>query len=421
MSRLALLCLLVAACVGSEESTDVASSASTIAFSREHVTADIYHYEVVLPVGDAPNAAIRIHRVVREAAPFVPRRTRGAVMALHGDFSTFITNFVPVLGDPASPVEGLAPYLAARDIDVWGVDRRWTLPGATDDVSDFATMGLAQEIDDTRAALAFARSVRALGGAGADKLAVMGFSHGGQLAYAYAGVESGLAPPLRHADGIIVLDYYGGFAPDDPMRAASCEFSAIEYQLVADGVIDSPNEFLITVGTLAQTAPNEPSPFFGPATNRDALLLVVGQTYLFAPFAPFYHLASPLLDGETAIGLRESSEAAMAAWLAGATAHQAMLEAADFDRLLCAEGPQPVDAPLSRIDVPLLYVGAAGGIGDLGLYATTQVASTDVTTLVVQRFAADRRAEDFGHTDLLLGTDAPALAWQPLASWLLHH
>jgi hypothetical protein len=111
----------------------------------------------------------------------------------------------------------------------------------------------------------------------------------------------------------------------------------------------------------------------------------------------------------------------MSAWLAGATAHQAMLEAADFDRLLCGDGVQPVAAPLSNIRVPLYYLGAAGGIGSLGLYTTTVVSSEDVTTRIVQRFGAERRAEDFGHTDLLLADDAEALAWAPLATWLLHH
>lgn len=429
MVRAAPLCLLLAACVAGDEGIDsdenvvAVESAATVSFSREHVVDDIYHYEVVLPVGDTPNAAIRVHRVVREAAPFVPRRTRAGVMALHGDFSTFVTNFAPALGDPASPVQGLAPYLAARDIDVWGVDRRWTLPGTDDDVSDFGTMGVAQEVEDVRAAMALARSTRAVTGSGAGRISIMGFSHGGQLAYAYAGVEGGLAPVQRHASGIIVLDYYGGFAPDDEMRALSCEYSDYEYEAVAAGEIDWPNRFQIRVGTYARSAPNDPSPLpaFAGATNREAMLTFIGQTYLFAPFAPFYHLGSPILDGDAAVGLRESSEDAMSAWLAAATPHQALLESADFDRLLCGEGPQPVNAPLAQVQVPLLYVGAAGGIGTLGLYATEQVSSSDVTAFVVQRFAAERRAEDFGHTDLLLAADAPSLAWDPIAAWLLHH
>src|SRR6185503_17628760 len=134
------LALVVSACAA-DPATSTQESAAQLAFTREHIAADIYHYELVLPIGHAPNAALRIHRVVREAAPFVPRPTTRAAMLLHGDFSTFVTNFAPVLGEPASPVQGLAPYLAARSIDVWGLDRRWAVPGADDDVSDFGEMG----------------------------------------------------------------------------------------------------------------------------------------------------------------------------------------------------------------------------------------------------------------------------------------
>jgi hypothetical protein len=422
---------LVPACVTEEAGGDPAAEpellasidqAASLAFSREHVGGDLYHYELVLPLGSAPNAAVRVHRIVREAAPWVPRATPRAAMLLHGDFSTFVTNFAPALGDPASPVAGLAPYLAARDIDVWGVDRRWTLPGAAGDVSDFATMGVAQEIDDLRAALALARAVRTVGGSGAGRLALVGFSHGAQLAYAYASVEAARPAAQRHVGALVPLDWYGAYGPEqEGERAATCELGALEYQLVAGGVIDAPNDFLIAAGQLARTAPGEPSPLLEGMTNREAMLLTVGQTYLFAPYAPFYHLLSPILEGDAAVGLREAAEPAATAWLAGATAHQAMIEAADLDALLCGEGAPPVDAPLSRIRVPLLYIGAAGGVGDLGVYATTRVASTDVTALVVRRFGADRRAEDFGHADLLFAADAPALVWQPLAAWLAQH
>jgi hypothetical protein len=409
MIRFAPLLLLVACAEPAPTETfeTFEQAAWVLGFTRTHVSADIYHYEAVLPVGDAPNAALRIHRVVREAAPFVPRKTKSGVMAVHGDFSTFGTNFMP----------GLAPYLASRNVDVWGLDRRWTLPGATDDVSDFGTMGVAQEIDDLRAALAIARGFR-----GGDRLALMGFSHGGQLAYTYAAVEGARPAPQRHVDALVPLDYYGALGPDlEDMRVATCDFAQQEYDAVAAGVTDVPNDFFITLGQLALTAPDDVSPFFDPMTNREAMLLALGQTYLFAPFAPFYHLASPILDGDTAIAFRESTETAMATWIANATPHQALLETADFDRLLCGEGVMPVDAPLSNIRVPLYYLGAAGGIGDLGLYATTQVSSTDVTTRIIQRFGPERRAEDFGHTDLLLATDAPALVWAPLATWLVHH
>jgi pimeloyl-ACP methyl ester carboxylesterase len=416
-SRFLLLACTVG-CVADEpvdDNVDVIAveQAASLAFTRAHVTDDIYHYEVVLPVGSSANAAIRIHRVVRELAPWIPRPTSHAAMMLHGDFATFPSNF-----------PRMAPYLAARNIDVWGVDRRWTLApvGPDADVSDFATMGLAQEVDDLRAALALARAVRLAGGSGGGKLALVGFSHGAQLAYTYVAVEGARPAAQRHVDALVPLDFYADYE-DEESRLFACELSAGEYAAVADGVVDSPNGLFIEVGRLARTAPDELSPFdfFGPVTNRQMLLITSGQTYKFAPFAPFYHFTAPILDGDTAIGLSETSEAAVQAWFEAAAPHQSMLESADFDALLCGEGPQPVDAQLSRIRTPVFYIGAAGGIGTLGLHSTTSVSSTDVTTLVVQRFGPERRAEDFGHADLLFATDARTLAWQPLAGWLLHH
>jgi hypothetical protein len=420
MSRFLWL-VVVAGCAAepalSADQLSETTSELGLSLGREHVSGDIYHYTLELPVGTTPAAGLRIHRVVRERAPWVPRPTARGAMFLHGDFSTFTTNFAPQLADAASPVAGLAPYLAARGVDVWGLDRRWTLPAAADDISDFAELGVATELADLRAALAIARSFR-----GGDRLALAGFSHGAQLAYTYAAVEGGRPPWARHVDALVALDFYGAFAPEDEaLRTRFCEYSAFEYQLVAGGEIDSPNDFLIAVGELARSAPDEESPFFPGATNRDAMLVVAGQTYFFAPFAPFYHLAAPALDGDVVLGLSESREAAVASWFAGATPHQSLLETADLDALLCGEGPQPVDAPLSQIRTPLLYLGAAGGVGSLGLHTTTQVGSTDVTTHVVQRLPPERRAEDFGHGDLLYATDAPALAWDPLAHWLMHH
>jgi len=405
-----------------ESAEPAAVQAGPAALRRERVTDDVYHYELVLPIGSAPNAALRLHRVVREIAPGVPRRTTHAAMLLHGDFSTFLTNFAPGLATPASPVSGLAPYLAVRDLDVWGLDRRWAVAAAGADVSDFGAMGVAQELDDLALALAFARAARLLGGDG-GKLALVGFSHGAELAYLYASREAAQPPALRHVGAVVPIDFYGALGPDQrDARAALCESAALQYAAVAAGVTDAPNDFFIELARLARTAPDAPSPLFGPPfTNRAAFLRVAAQTYaLGVPYAPRYHLLAPLLDGDAAVGLREVSDAAALAWLEGATPHQSMREAADLDAVLCGAAP-PIDAPLARIRVPLYYLGAAGGVGTLGVYSTTQVRSTDVTTHVVRRFTADAAAADFGHGDLLFAADAPALAWSPLAAWLAAH
>src|SRR5262249_50023411 len=155
-----------------------AASVSVTSVTRERVAGDVFHYSFIVRLGAEPNAQIAIHRVVRERAPWLPRPTAGAVMMLHGDFSTFATNFAPTLGSPASAAPGLAPFLAGRNIDVWGFDRRWTqAPAEGADLSDFGGMTVAQEIGDTRTALAFARAVRLVTSASIDRLVLVGFSH----------------------------------------------------------------------------------------------------------------------------------------------------------------------------------------------------------------------------------------------------
>ncbi|WP_394828183.1 hypothetical protein [Pendulispora albinea] len=398
--------------------------------TREHVAGDVYHYAFVLSVGETPNAKLRIHRVAREIRPWQPRPARDAVLLLHGDFATFVTNFAPSLGSPPSPGTGLSVYLAERGIDVWGVDRRWArVPATSTDTSDFGDMGVAQEIDDIGRALGIARVVRAATGGGAGQLILSGFSHGGQLAYAYASTEAKRPARERHVKGLVPLDVYAAIAPEDEaLRKAACNSRDFERQALADGIVDADNGFVLDLGGRALAAPNAPSPYFEALqlTNREALLHMVGQTYrLFEPlpplYAPRYHLASGVIERGKVIGLRESSEDVVARWFAGGAFHQSMREGAELDALWCNEGPLPVDVPLERIRVPLFYIGTAGGFGDHGLYSTTRVGSTDVTTLVLRRFPVEREAEDFGHGDILYGREAPQRAWRPLAAWIRAH
>ena len=424
MFRAAVAALLFVGCTAPTPAANdtpaldsVQVSTATPKLTRQHVSGDVYHYQLDLRVGPSANAIVRVHRVVRERAPGVPVPTSRAVMLLHGDFANFVTNFVPTLGSPASSAPGLAPYLAARDIDVWGVDRRWTLPAADGDISDLGGMSVAQELGDTETALAFARATRTITSGDGGPLTLAGFSHGGELAYAYAAGNG------RHVDALAILDVYYDLSPADAdERAFACANASAEQAALAAGTVDSDNSFFIAAGQLDRSAPNDPSPLFPPYSNQGALLQFVGTTYQFAPYTPAYHLAAPVLDSDgtgNVTALRESSEDAVSAWFASAPPHQSEHEAADLDAIWC--GGSPGRAPLANIRVPLIYIGAAGAFGAHGLYSTTQVSSTDVTTLVVHRFGAARVAEDFGHGDLLYASDAPQLAWRPLASWLATH
>jgi hypothetical protein len=422
MHRL-LVAAALAACSDPPPDVALATAAEELGgvqVTREPVTGDVFHYSFSVRVGDGPNARLPIHRVVRERAPWLPRRATAAVMLLHGDFATFVTNFAPVLGDPPSSATGLATWLAEHDIAVWGTDRRWTVaPETGADVSDFDAMGVDQELGDIGAALAFARGVRLATDASADRMTLIGFSRGGELAYFYASREATRPAALRHIKGLVPLDVYVSLSPaDEDLRQTFCEFARAEYDLLAAGEVDSPNDFQVTVGRLALSAPDDPSPFNPARTNRGVMLRFVGRTFGVFPAAPLYHLSAPVLDGTNVTGLRLSSEDAVARWLAGAAPHQSMREAADTDALTCGDPPLPASVPLSRIRVPLLLIAAAGGYGEHAVFSTTQVGSTDVTAMVIRQLPVEREAEDFGHADLLFAPDAVSLAWQPLLAWL---
>ena len=404
-----------------------AHAAPPASVTRQHIVGDVYGYQFIIPVGTSPNAALRIHRVVRERAPFLPRPTTSAIMMLHGDFATFVTNFAPSLGNPASPSTGISVWLAQRGIDVWGVDRRWTLPAPDGDISDLGEMGLVQEMDDIGKALAFARGVRFITDASLAKMMLAGFSRGGQLTYAYASAEAAKPAAQRHLKGIVPLDVYLKTAPEDSdIRDFFCSIAPQEYDLVAEGVTDADNSLQIGLGANFLADPGAPTPFtdfFPPGfTNRQAFLAIAARTFRFFPATPFYHLtaASFGADGRPA-ALTESAETVIADWYAGSPFHSAFLESADTDSLVCDQPPFAADVPLSRIRVPLLLIAAAGGYGAHALYTTTLVSSTDVSTILIQRKPDDEIAEDFGHGDILFARDAPQLAWQPLLSWLRAH
>ncbi|UQA63543.1 hypothetical protein E8A73_005155 [Polyangium aurulentum] len=342
-------------------------------------------------------------------------------MLMHGDFATFTTNFLPSrISAAAKPERDLAVYLAQRGLDVWGVDRRWTTaPAQGTDFSDFAGMGVAQAVSDTGLALTFARTTRG----SKDRLFLGGFSSGAQLTYLYAGEESQKPLAERLVKGIVPIDIYGKISPaDEALRLYACANAADEYDWVAQGYVDSDNStFAQPLGALAASAPLGASPIFSGYTNREAMLGFVAATFLLYEPKPQYHLVAGVYKNGFPSTLRYSSEALVSDWLAHSPPHESMVETADRDAMWCGTGALPLADHLADISVPLYYLGAAGGFGDHGLYTTTLVASKDVTTHVVRRLPVASEIEDFGHADLLYAEDAPALAWAPLAKWLLAH
>lgn len=396
------------------------AAASLLALDREHVVDDLYHYTLEVTVGDTTHARLRIHRIVREQAPWRPRPTDAAVMLLHGDFATFESNFAPALISDVAPDGGLAIVLARRGIDVWGVDRRWTLAEAdatAEELADFADMGVAQVVGDVRDALQIARAIRVAGGDGGDRLTLGGFSRGAFITYAVAAAEAPLPAGQRQVGAITPIDIYAALGPEDEaLRVRACNRRD---RTVADMALYGPafdNTFFNWMGQLAIDAPDDESPFFAPLTNRQGLLLFAAQTYFFYPATPVYHQTGAVIVDGMPTELRYSPERLIADWLVAAHPWQAAPEDIGTDSAWCADEGA---LDLAAIEVPVFHLGAAGGFGDHAQYTVDQLGSADVTLRVIRRLAPELEAEDFGHADLLYATDARALAWEELAGWIL--
>ena len=71
MSRWFVVAVIAfAACVDPVEES-VVQAVESPGVDRTHVVGDVYHHRFTLRLGNTPNARIRLHRVVRERAPWL--------------------------------------------------------------------------------------------------------------------------------------------------------------------------------------------------------------------------------------------------------------------------------------------------------------------------------------------------------------
>ena len=403
----------------------ISAVSAVSAIQRRPLTADVAEYFFTVRVGAGPYDQIGVHRVVKEVAPNVPIQAGSAVLLAHGDIWNFRAAFLT--GARPIPV-----FLAENGVDVWGIDYRWTLvPASVTDLSFMKDWGLEQDARDLGVAIGVARVARALTGSGFGKLFLLGWSRGGDIAYVYLDDETTLPPPLRQVRGFIPVDIY--LKTDVPqLQTFACQRLQNTEAALAAGAYANPSGGLIAaLGSLAVADPNGSSILNGPPfnlpsfTNRQAALLVGEETFFFLaglPPAPFYHFTGGTFDGQgKPSGLLYSQAADLYAFEQAAAPFQPNRELADADTATCGQTPVPFDSRLKEITVPVLYVGAGGGFGELGVFNTTLLGSTDVTIHVVHQAPAGQRLADYGHADLFLGTDAPALVWQPILDWLRAH
>lgn len=400
------------------------SACETIQPERRVLARNIAEYSFRIPVGKGRYDVIGIHRVVKERSPWRPVRTSKALMMAHGDIWNFRAAFL------TDPERNLPVLLARNGIDVWGIDFGWTLVPAT--VTDFSFLknwGIERDARDLGVALALARGVRFATNDGSGKMLLLGWSRGAQIGYAYLDRESQLPVRLQQVRGFIPVDIY--LKTDvEALREAACTRYQASLPSWESGTYEGRNGTLVlAIWQLAVTDPNGASPILPGFTNRQASLAVGSMTFLFFPPdlgpAPLYHFTGGTFDSEgLPTGLLYTPESTLLALERGSAPFQPARELLDADAANCDDesiADVSFDDHLGDIEVPVLYVGGNGGIGSLGIYTTTLLGSQDVTSLIVDLQPPANQIAEFGHADLFLATNAQALVWQPILSWIQAH
>ena len=387
--------------------------------TRTAVTADIAHYRFELPVGPGEHDRIRLHRVVRERAPWRPAAAARAAFLVHGDGWGFEPTFLNAVASPGVPADrSPAVVLAEGGVDVWGLDFRWALvPPETSGFSFMEPWGLGTSTDDLDLALTFARSVRLLTGSGLGKLHLVGYSRGGQIGWIQLGAETQRPPALRHVRGFVAVDHTFKTA-DEAIRQEACAYHDTVQGYLDSGFYASGFSFVAELGDLATAAPEDESPYFPGLSNADL------AEWLFASAAggaiPYLHSVGGLIDPDTfETELLYTRPEQWFPFLSNVSHFQPLRIDLDGAAIVCDELDSPYDDHLAAITVPVFYVGAAGAYGAAGLHTTTLIASPDVSSLIVS--ATSTPEEDWGHNDLVVAEDARTLVWQPIRDWIVGH
>lgn len=410
-------------------STAIGEAGQLRGCDRIQLSGNVYQYKALVKVGQGSHDLIGIHRVVKELAPWTPAKTAKAIMMLPGDTSSFNTNFLSKLTQAPSD-QSLGVYLAQNDVDVWGIDYRWAFVTIFD--ADFSFMkdwNMAMHLKDIKTAVTVARHTRAQTDRDPGKIFMLGLSRGAQFVYAYAEAETQLPMAQRDLKGIVPMDYAYKFAPEraDLKLAAQARYSAYKAQYDSGKYVIDDGARSKALALLAMVFPNAPSLVVPGVTNKQAALYALTATYsTFVPpmqsYTPTFHYVAGVFDDNSLpTGLQFSNYDVVTNKILFAPGYQSVGEMMDGDAIAGEVANGHYVDRLNQVTVPVLYVGAAGGYGDSGLYTPTLLGSADKSTLLISLLPAEYAAADFGHVDLVWALNAKVLVWAPIANWLQSH
>jgi hypothetical protein len=393
------------------------SQGRIIHLDRTVIHGNIVHYRYDVRVGPGDFDVIRLHRVVREGMRYQPLRTVDGVFLLPGSPNYFEAIFMAPSISPALDWDhSIVAFLAKNKIDVWGMDYGWALvPAETSDFSFMQGWGLGRDIQHTEIALSIARMIRRSAGQGSGSLYLLGFSYGVPIAYSVAGEETQKPYALRNVKGLIPVEFLMK-TNDDAFRSDACSKAAAGQDQIDEGNYENPQGLLLqAVGGLAESDPDGTSPYVPLFTNYQFALFVGGT-------GAFWHFVGALFESGLPTGLSYTEPQVWFDLLQATPPYFPRQTGVDTNTTICNEVDVSFDDHLAEIAVPILFIGAAGGIGERGYYTTTLTSSNDITTRLVRLQPEGYEAIDFGHADLFLASkpegDAQTLVWQPILNWI---
>lgn len=396
---------------------------------REHLFDDVYTYSMIFKVGKGEFDKIRIHRVVKEKAPYLPIKAEKAVMMIHGDTANFNTTFLPA-SDYKPINQSLAAFLAKNNVDVWGIDLRWTF--VPDDVTDFTFMknwNTDLHLRDIKHSVKYARLVRSITNCGNGKLFLLGHSRGAYYTFAYANMETQKLEALRDIKGIIPLDVLLKAAPENEnlKQAAYTRYQLLKQKYNSGIYCDNEGASLKYVALMAKTAPEEMSSLIPYLTNKQVATFLLSATYAtfespVEPFTPYYHInAGTFAENGLPTGFQFANMDYLIDIALSTPSFQSIGEILECEAMLSEAVDLPYDDHFSKIKIPIFYVGAAGGEGKYGQYVLSLLGSKDKTSLIVELYPPEYAMLDYGHADLIWADNAQSLVWEPIFNWIADH
>ena len=360
-----------------------------VQFSKQELGHNVAYYKALIKIGPGDYDVIGLNRLVREGSDALPVHTVGSFFFIHGSSEDFHMAMISLHG-------GLGVFLADRNIDVWGIDlRNVQIPVTVTDLSFAADWGFNVQIQDTLLATRIVRWVRALTGQDWGQIILGGHSSGAALTFAAANAEAVLSPKDRDIAAIIPIDIMYKLPPDATEQSdMSCGFSELYKEFVNSGIFFFDDLASIKMAQLAKTDPNGISPDGAPLTNWQYFMENAGALW-FPGIYPIHAFAV----------LRDSS---------GIAYQGRYSSSADI-----------LDSPygdnLGQIKVPVLYIGAAGGIGKVAEYTMQLLGSSDITIIMMQTLPDADAVNDFGHMEPFTASNSKQLVWQPMHAWILAH